>query len=343
MCVYTQTHTPHPKGFGKLTYVDLTFVQGVVLRNSVRSLIATSLIAGSAFAFAGVAAAQPTGDTIAPSITLKSGSAVSNDYYKSVSYALADNVAVDFVKVNGVVKDLSNNRWSDLNGVKPGVFGAVEGLNTIVVVDTSGNETATTVKLDSRGPSVTVKPESLGGATAYRNLNLKLNDPAKVDRVVLNGVVKDLTDNVWSDLNGIKPGVFGAVEGSNSLVLFDVLGNSSTYNFTIDTTVPLVAERTQVYNPKQGGRTDVTLVFTEPVTGLGQGWNAVGGSTTTFTKAFYTKVQTVTVSFVDVAAGNPGSYTFDYVPSSAPTDPQPEVPNVPLPSTGSAGSSIFGS
>ncbi|RYZ88153.1 MAG: hypothetical protein EOP06_11460 [Proteobacteria bacterium] len=311
------------------------------MRNSVRSIVAVSLIAGSSFAFTGIASAQPAAaDTKPPSITLKAGSLVSNDLYKSVSYALADDVAVDFVEVNGVKKDLSNNRWSDLNGLRPGVFGAVEGLNTVVVVDTSGNRTSTTVKLDSKGPAVSVKPESLGGATAYRNLSLKLNDPAKVDRVVLNGVVKDLSDNVWSDLNGIKPGVFGAVEGPNTLVSLDVLGNSSTFTFNLDTTAPLVAERTQVYNPKQGGRTDVTLVFTEPVTGLPQGWNAVGGSATTYTKAFYSKVQAVTVTFVDVAAGNPGSYTFDYVPSSAPTAPQPEVPTIPLPSTGS---SIFGS
>lgn len=40
-------------------------------------------------------------------------------------------------------------------------------------------------------------------------------------------------DNVWSDLNHIRPGVFGAVRGQNTLVVHDVAGNTTTVPFTL--------------------------------------------------------------------------------------------------------------
>ena len=64
-------------------------------------------------------------------------------------------------------------------------------------------------------------------------MSYKLHDAGKIDRLTLNGVVKDLTDNVWSDLNGVKPGSFGAVLGANTLVVYDVAGNATTVDFTL--------------------------------------------------------------------------------------------------------------
>jgi LPXTG-motif cell wall-anchored protein len=87
---------------------------------------------------------------------------------------------------------------------------------------------------DLTGPTVTVKPESEGSDGVYRSVSFKLNDPSKVDYVTVNGLKKDLSDNVWSDLNGVRPGVFGAVEGVNTLVVFDTLGNSTTITFTLE-------------------------------------------------------------------------------------------------------------
>ena len=49
-----------------------------------------------------------------------------------------------------------------------------------------------------------------------------------------NGQVKDLSNNRWSDVNFIRPGGFGAVAGLNTLVVFDVAGNSETYTFTLN-------------------------------------------------------------------------------------------------------------
>ena len=56
----------------------------------------------------------------------------------------------------------------------------------------------------------------------------------------MNGVEKNLSDNKYSDFNNVEPGKFGAVEGDNTLVVYDVAGNSATLTFALDTTDPLV-------------------------------------------------------------------------------------------------------
>ncbi|MCU1538729.1 MAG: hypothetical protein JWP82_3080, partial [Humibacillus sp.] len=149
-----------------------------------------------------------------------------------------------------VEKDLTDDVWSDLNGVKPGVFGGKEGVNTLVVYDVAGNATTVTFTLDSVGPTVTVKSGAeftLGTGGTYAKVSFTLNDANKVDRLTLNGVEKDLTDNVWSDLNGVKPGVFGATLGVNTLRVLDVAGNVTTVTFTLQAPAPvarlLIADR----------------------------------------------------------------------------------------------------
>ncbi|GII99233.1 hypothetical protein CLV28_2390 [Sediminihabitans luteus] len=179
-------------------------------------------------------------DTTGPQVTVKDGALGANGVYRNVSFKLHDGAKVDRLTLNGVEKDLTDNVWSDLNGVKPGTFGAVEGLNKLVVTDALGNATTLVFTLDTTGPDATVKDGAEGADGVYRNVSFKLHDANKVDRLTLNGVEKDLTDNVWSDLNGVKPGAFGAVEGLNTLVLFDVAGNSTTVTFTLDTTGPEV-------------------------------------------------------------------------------------------------------
>jgi len=180
-------------------------------------------------------------DNTAPTVTIKPESLGSDGTYKSASFKLFDAGKVDKVVLNGVVKDLSNSTYSDLNGVKPGVFGAIEGLNTLEVFDVAGNSTVTTFTLDTTGPTLTVKPEGTTGADGvYQKVSYKLFDNAKVVKAILNGVEKQLTPNKYSDLNGIVPGTFGAVEGVNTLVLVDSLGNRSTHTFTLDTTKPVI-------------------------------------------------------------------------------------------------------
>ncbi|PJI94165.1 Ig-like domain-containing protein [Luteimicrobium subarcticum] len=184
-------------------------------------------------------------DTVGPEITVKPESEGANGSYRSVSFTLHDVTSkVDYLTLNGVTKDLTDNAWSDLNGVVPGAFGAVEGENTLVVVDTLGNTTSTTFRLDTVAPDVTVKPESVaavdGTPDLYSTVSFKLHDAGQVAGLTLNGVDKPVTANVWSDLNGVKPGVFGAVEGVNTLVVRDVAGNTTTVTFTLDATGPNV-------------------------------------------------------------------------------------------------------
>lgn len=105
--------------------------------------------------------------------------------------------------------------------------------------DLAGNISQTRtvdVTIDATKPTVSVKDGTsftAGEAGAYDKVSFKLYDAGKVDRAVFNGVVKDLTNNVWSDLNHVTPGTFGAVRGENTLIVFDTAGNSTTQVFVL--------------------------------------------------------------------------------------------------------------
>ncbi|GAA3641591.1 hypothetical protein GCM10022200_26710 [Microbacterium awajiense] len=105
--------------------------------------------------------------------------------------------------------------------------------------DLAGNIARTrtvTFTVDATAPVASVKSGegfTVVSGTGYEKVSFKLFDAGKIDKVVINGVVKDLTDNTWSDVNFVRPGVFGAVAGENVLVVYDVAGNSSTRSFTL--------------------------------------------------------------------------------------------------------------
>jgi hypothetical protein len=91
--------------------------------------------------------------------------------------------------------------------------------------------------IDADAPTATIKDGAsftVGANGAYDLVSFKLYDAGKVDKVVINGVTKDLSNNAWSDVNFIKPGVFGGVRGANTLVVHDVAGNTSTTTFTLN-------------------------------------------------------------------------------------------------------------
>lgn len=182
--------------------------------------------------------AAPT-DTVVPSVSVKTEAEFTtgrDGIYSKISYKLHDEGQIDRLTLNGFEKDLSNNAWSDLNHIVPGAFGAVAGENTLVVYDVAGNATTVTFTLDATAPSVTVKDGeqfTIGSDGTYDKVSYKLHDAGKIDRLTLNGVEKNLTDNAWSDLNFITPGAFGAVAGENTLVVYDVAGNAQTIVFTL--------------------------------------------------------------------------------------------------------------
>ena len=106
--------------------------------------------------------------------------------------------------------------------------------------DRAGNVSATgtfTFTIDATAPTVTVKDGqnfTVATGDAYDRVSFKLYDAGRIDRVELNGVVKDLANAPWSDVNFVTPGVFGAVRGENTLVVFDVAGNSRSTVFTLN-------------------------------------------------------------------------------------------------------------
>lgn len=121
-------------------------------------------------------------------------------------------------------------------------LGLADGTYTIKAAaeDLNGNfavPKTLTITVDNVAPTITVKPGSNGSASSniFSNVSFKLYDANKIDKLTLNGVEKNLTDNAYGDLNGVAPGAFGAVEGANTLVVYDVAGNATTYHFVLDT------------------------------------------------------------------------------------------------------------
>lgn len=110
-----------------------------------------------------------------------------------------------------------------------------EGLHTIKVIDKAGNETSVSFTIDRIGPTITVKEGSVGQDGIYSKIDLKLFDANKVDYVLINGKKKDLIDNTWSDVN-FKDVQYK--EGKNVVEAFDIAGNSSTFEFILDTKGP---------------------------------------------------------------------------------------------------------
>ena len=227
-------------------------------------------------------------DHAKPNASVKSSSvgSVAANTFRVVDFKLHDNVSVASYSVNGQTYTVTPNAWSDANGVSVSGRGGVYGKNTILVTDQAGNVSdALVFYLDNKAPNVTVKPESLGANGLYRSASFKLSDEYKIDKVVINGVVKDLSDNQWSDVNGVKPGVFGAVEGSNTMVTYDVAGNKTTTTFVLDTTAPVATFTYSNDNGSQVTSQDVVVTMTtnEPVT-TPEGWTKV--SDTTFTRVY---------------------------------------------------------
>lgn len=110
--------------------------------------------------------------------------------------------------------------------------------------DIAGNKTEDfIVRIERTQPEITIKEVSIGSVenAAYSNVSFKLYDNVGISHLELNGVLKELTVNKWSDLNGVVPGKFGAKEGKNTLVVHDISGNSVSYQFVIDTIAPNIA------------------------------------------------------------------------------------------------------
>jgi hypothetical protein len=97
------------------------------------------------------------------------------------------------------------------------------------------------ITIDNTPPTISIKPGFVGNETSkiFSQVSFKLYDAFKVDKYVLNGQTVDFTNNNWSDANfqNIKSKL---IEGNNIFVLYDVAGNSITYEFTYDSIAPSI-------------------------------------------------------------------------------------------------------
>ena len=164
------------------------------------------------------------------------------------------------------VDQLINNKWQKITGnwstgsaantatltIPAGTL--LEGAQLQVKVstdDAAGNHASAAVPftVDNTAPTITVKPGYVGDLTSktFSNVSFSLYDAGQVDKYVLNGWTSDFSNNKWSDANfqNIKSHL---VEGANTLTLYDVAGNSSSYTFTYDSTAPILTAKNATWN-----------------------------------------------------------------------------------------------
>ena len=110
--------------------------------------------------------------------------------------------------------------------------------NAVKVNGTETNKVSSKI-IDIISPEIIVKKESKGKDPYFSEVSFKLHDNNLVDKIVINGTEKDLSDSEWSDANyqNIKSLLH---EGENTIVLFDVAGNKTEKKFTIDWTAPKI-------------------------------------------------------------------------------------------------------
>ncbi|WP_298744178.1 Ig-like domain-containing protein [uncultured Microbacterium sp.] len=106
--------------------------------------------------------------------------------------------------------------------------------------DAAGNVSKTSTVdfvIDATPPTATIKDGTkftVATGDSYDMVSFKLHDAGKVDKVEINGQTKDLSDNAWSDVNFVTPGVFGARSGQNTMIVFDRAGNEFSIAFTLN-------------------------------------------------------------------------------------------------------------
>lgn len=189
---------------------------------------------------------QVTEDTEGPVVTLQSPAAGGPLQSLSAVIAATDNAALKDVTASVYQgSTLVTTTSSTANGAASATHSAAPALADGAyslryrATDLAGNVSAErefAFSIDGTAPTVTVKSgpgETVGSNGTYSLVSFKLYDAGRIDKAVLNGVVKDLTDNTWSDVNYVKPGVFGATQGLNTLVVHDVAGNTTTVTFTL--------------------------------------------------------------------------------------------------------------
>lgn len=146
------------------------------------------------------------------------------------------NVTLTFNDINLATATL------DGNPVLTGDIVTTEGVHVLIVTDLAGNSTTVAFTIDKTAPLVTAPINN-----AYYNTNvIVVFSDINLSTATLSGVP-------------ILSGDIVTAEGIYTLVVTDLAGNSTTVNFTIDKTVPVVTGITNntYYNA------DVTVAFSD--------------------------------------------------------------------------------
>ncbi|MEU6010661.1 LamG domain-containing protein [Streptomyces sp. NPDC047453] len=179
----------------------------------------------------------------APTITIKDTSIGSAGVYSSVDFALHASTLVDKFSINGVMTDVNNVVDYDLNGVKPGVLGSVEGTNELKLYTAAGEIVPLTFKLDGTPPTISLNDNpgmNVGFDGTYQAVSFVMRDAGGVGQVSVNGFPVVLPSAPVVGLSHIRPGSYHAVLGDNTITVTDIAGNVTTRHFTL-TDAPIVA------------------------------------------------------------------------------------------------------
>jgi len=120
--------------------------------------------------------------------------------------------------------------------------------------------------VDNTDPDLSVKASSTGNGTVFKNISFQLHDNYKIAKFTIsnaNGTKTfDVTPNDYGDANDITVGnYYGAIEGQNTITLYDLAGNSVARTFTLDTTAPTAP--TVVYTPSNGSFVNTNMFLVD--------------------------------------------------------------------------------
>ncbi|MFB8189092.1 chitobiase/beta-hexosaminidase C-terminal domain-containing protein [Microbacterium sp. NPDC055988] len=184
-------------------------------------------------------------DTTRPQVTLVSPVTAGPSKAVDIRVDASDEVGLARIVANiyqgGTLVKSTQSKATGTTGSHVATVTLPDGAYTIKynAQDAAGNISKTStfdLTVDATAPTVTVKTGdsfTVGDAAGYDKVSIKLHDAGKIDRLELNGVGKDLSNNAWSDLNFVKPGTFGGVKGENTLLVHDVAGNVTTVEFVL--------------------------------------------------------------------------------------------------------------
>lgn len=108
--------------------------------------------------------------------------------------------------------------------------------------DINGLLSQSKVIIDRTAPKITVKEntekeiftvKNKDGNT-YSKISFKLYDAQKIEKIVINGKERVFTQNQYGDFNFVSIDKNYGVEGKNEITLYDISGNTVTYEFYLE-------------------------------------------------------------------------------------------------------------